>query len=77
MFSRDLETLRVDGYLILLTHGGISSTDEAWGIPVGEKGPPESGNVLLQVCCWAEDSANGVPLDAEPTHDRRGEKPEN
>ena len=28
------------------------------------------------MCCRAEDSASGVPLDAEPTLDRRGEKPE-
>ena len=51
MFSRGVETLRIDGYLtlILLTRGTeyISSTDETWGTPVNEEGPPES-SVLLE-----------------------------
>ena len=54
----------------------ISSTDEVWGTPVGEEGPPESGYVFLQVCCWTEDAATGISPDAEQAFDRRREKPQ-
>ena len=52
----------------------ISSTDEVWGTPVGEEGPPESRYLFLQVSCWSEDDASEVFPDAEQAFDRRREK---
>ena len=44
----------------------VSWTDEVWEAPVDEKGPPKCGDLLLQICCWVEDTAGGIPLNAEP-----------
>ena len=43
MFSRGVETLRIDGYLalVLLTHCDISSTNEIWGASVDGENPLE------------------------------------
>ena len=82
MFNRGMETLIIDGHLSLILlidtwePGGISSTDEVWRTPVGEKGPSESGDLLLRVYCRAKDSASRISLDVEPLLDRGGEKPE-
>ena len=74
MFSRGVETLRVDGYLalVLLTHGGtsvISSIDEIWGAPVNGEGTLEYRPLFLQVCRGVEDAVSAIPHDAESAHD--------
>ena len=67
LFSRGVETLLIDRYLTLEldTWGpeGVSLTDEVWGNPIGEKGPLECGDLLLQLCCRTEDTIGGVSLD--------------
>ena len=65
--------------LTLLTHGnlaGVPSTDETHGPHVSKKSPPESWDLLLQVCCWAKNPFGGINLDAKSALDRRGEEPE-
>ena len=69
MFSRGVETLRIDGYLtlVLLFH----SIDEIWGTPVDGEDSPECRNLLIQVRCRTEDVAGGVSLDANSVPDWR------
>ena len=59
MFSRGVETLRIDEYLtlVLLTQGS-----------------PKCENLFMQVCCLAEDVAGGVYHNEKLIPDGRGEK---
>ena len=62
MFSRGVETLRIDDYLtlVLLTQGS-----------------PKCENLFIQVCCRAEDVAGGVYPNAKSIPDGRGAKSRN
>ena len=70
MFSRGVETIRIDGYLtlVLLTHG------EIWIASVDGEDSSQHGDLLVQVYGRTEDAVGRVPPDAESTPDRRREE---
>ena len=74
MFSRGVETLRIDGYLalVLLTHGELVSFYRLmkYGEPLSMGKPLEYRHLFVQVRGGTEDVAGGISTDAEPTHDR-------
>ena len=73
MFSRGLETLRINGYLtlVLLTHGNLKAFHRLM-----KYGDSKYGDLLLQMSCRTKDTAGVIPLNAEPVLDRRGKKSE-
>ena len=70
MFSRGVETLRIDGYLTLIlpTHGELTKFHRLM-----KYGEPLSRDLFLHVCCWTEDAAGGISLDAKQAFFRRRE----
>ena len=82
MFSRGVETLRIDGYLalVLLTHGELVSfhrlTKYGEALSMG-KTHSSIDTYSYKCACGTEEAAGGISPDAESTYDWPGEKPEN
>ena len=78
MFSRGVETLRIDGYLtlILLTHGELTKFHRLmkYGEPLSVRKAHPSTETYSYKSCWTEDAASGISPDAEQAFDRRREK---
>ena len=81
MFSRGVETLRIDGYLtlILLTHGNLTAFHRLmkYGKPMSVRKAHASVETYSYKYAARLKTAGGIPLNAEPVLDRRGKKSEN